>query len=273
MKIKPGAPLLVVALLISPAVFSQDQTEAAFESQLDTTPNANATAPAAPAAAPAQTASQGSAPKQTGLQPAGQVVWVSGAVKASYPEQTPRILARGSMIYEKDTIITESSGSGQISFTDNSMITLNGNSTLVIEQYYFNQQKPQQGGQSVMNLVKGSFRTVTGFVAKAAPANYQMKTPVATIGVRGTDFQGACSSNSGQCAFALLHGAGLTITNAAGTFNVTPEAPYASVASFTTKAIIGKTPSSTLGPRPTITPADAPAPGGPSSGNCGILIN
>ena len=258
MKLKLAALLLSLASLAAPA-YSQDVTEL--------NPDQAPAAPA-PAAAPAPGG------KQSNLQPAGQVVWVSGTVKATYPEQTPRVLARGAIIYEKDTIVTDDSGSGQISFTDNSMLTLNPKTTFVIEQYYFNQQKPQQGGQTVMNLVKGSFRTVTGFVAKSSPGNYQVKTPVATIGVRGTDYQGACPRNPGECAFALLHGLGLTLTNATGSYNVTPQSPYASVASYTDAAVISKNPSSILDKPGTITPANSPPPGtGGGSGNCGILIN
>jgi hypothetical protein len=254
MKIKSGALILSAAFLASPLAFSADQA---------------APAATAPAGGPAANASK------SDLQPAGQVVWVSGTVKATYPEQTARILVRGSIIYEKDTLVTDESGSGQISFTDNTMLTLNPKTTFVIEQYYFNQKKPQQGGQSVMTLVKGGFRTVTGFVAKASPANYQLKTPVATIGVRGTDFQGACPNNPGECAYALLHGIGLTLTNATGTYNLTPQAPYASIASYTTSAVISHNPASYMGTPPTISPANSPPAGssGGSGGNCGILIN
>ncbi|HSW70459.1 MAG TPA: FecR family protein, partial [Gammaproteobacteria bacterium] len=176
---------ILLCLFATSVALSQEgfQTEGGFEVQ---------PTPATAATPPSSANPSASSIKDSKLQPAGQIVWVSGAVKATYPEQTPRILARGSMVYEKDTIVTDSSGSGQLAFTDNSMVTLNPGSTFVIEQYYFNQEKPEQGGQSVMNLLKGGFRAVTGFVAKAAPANYQVKTPVATIGVRGTDFQGSC---------------------------------------------------------------------------------
>lgn len=252
MKIKTTALLLSAVFLASSAAFTQEE-ETGLTIQTSSNPAADQT--------------------KNNLQPAGQVVWVSGTVKATYPEQTARILARGAVIYEKDTIVTDK-GSGQISFSDNSMLTLNPETTLVIEQYYFNQQKPEQGGQSVMNLIKGGLRTVTGFVAKASPANYQMKTPVGTIGVRGTDYQAACQSNPGPCAFALLRGLGITISNQAGVFNVTPQTPFASVVSTTTSAVISKVPSEKLGATPTITPANAPPPTSNSGGgNCGIIIH
>lgn len=260
MKIKSSALLLSAVFLACTTVYSQEQ-------ELGAVPE--------PQTPPSAESMEGKVKAKGGnLQPAGQVVWISGTVKATYPEQTPRILVRGAMVYEKDTIFTDDSSSGQISLTDNSMLTLNPQSTLVIEQYYFNEKKPQQGGQSIMNLLKGGFRTVTGFVAKATPANYQMKTPVATIGVRGTDFHGACQGSPASCAFALLRGEGLLITNQAGVYHLTPESPYASIAGYTTHAVITKTPSSMLGTPPTISPANAPPPGSNSGGgNCGILIH
>lgn len=247
MKITSSALLLSLAFLASSPSFSQEEEITISEPPAGKTKN--------------------------NLEPAGQIVWVSGTVKATYPEQTPRILSRGAVIYEKDTIITDDKGSGQISFTDNSMLTLTPQSKLVVEQYYFNQQKPLQGGQTVLNLLKGGFRTITGFVAKGSPSNYQVKTPVATIGVRGTDFQGICSGNPSRCAIALLHGEGLTLVNDTGTYNLTPQSPYAEIAGYTTHAVISKSPSSMLGITPVITPANAPPPGKSGGGNCGILIN
>lgn len=254
MQLKSSALLLSLAVLASSTAFSQEDGLT-----IQTSPSDQTTG--------------GKQPKSN-LQPAGQVVWVSGTVRAAYPEQTPRILARGAVVYEKDTIITDNTGSGQISFTDNSMLTLNPQSTLVIEQYYFNQQKPQQGGQTVLNLVKGGFRTITGFVAKSSPANYQMKTPVATIGVRGTDYQASCQGSPASCAYALLHGQGIVLINGAGTYKLSPEQPFATIADYTTAAVISKDPSSTLGVAPTITPANTPPPSSNGGGgNCGILIN
>ncbi len=281
MKMKIVVLFFALGLLFSgPGALSQgnDESESDFGAQsTGKAPTPIQAGPERPptelGAAPIQPASTEQPPgSNRGLQPAGQMVWVSGVVKASYPDQTPRVLARGSMIYEKDKLTTEASGSGQIAFTDNSMLTLTPSSIFVIEQYYYNPQKPQQDGQAVMSLIKGGLRTVTGFVAKAAPTNYQVKTPVATIGVRGTDFQTTCPSSSGQCAFGLLHGAGVTLTNAAGIAELTPAMPYATIASYQSKAVLSRVPASLLGAEPIIQPAATAAPS-EGGGNCGILIN
>ena len=40
-----------------------------------------------------------------------------------------------------------------------------------------------------MSLVKGGFRTISGVIGSGADkSNYEVKTPIATIGIRGTDY-------------------------------------------------------------------------------------
>jgi len=211
---------------------------------------------------------------KTQIQPAGQIVWVSGNVKAAYPEQSPRVLARGSVLYEKDTLTTDTDSSGEIAFTDNSIVSLRPDTTFVIEQYHFDESKPSSG-QYVMNLIKGGFRTITGFVAKAQPENYQVKTPVATIGVRGTTYQTNCGG--GQCGVGLEHGAGVQVTNAGGSVVLNDSTPYATINNSNTKPTLSTIAPIILAHPPTVTPANAPPPAnanqGAGGGNCGILIN
>jgi hypothetical protein len=116
----------------------------------------------------------------------GQVVWVKGSVKAITEGKT-RTLERRTPIYDKDTIVTNQAGTGQIVFSDNSIVALTADSTLELKEYKFDKKTPQQS-KFVANLVKGGFRTVTGLIPKNNPDNYQINTPVATIGVRGTSY-------------------------------------------------------------------------------------
>jgi hypothetical protein len=209
------------------------------------------------------------------LQVAGQVVWVKGSLKAIYPEQAARVLARGALVYEKDTLITGPDSAGEISFTDNTIVSLRPDTTFIIEQYKFDQAKPTSG-RFIMDLIEGGFRTITGFVAKAQPQNYQVKTPVATIGVRGTTYQAICHR---ECAVGLEKGTGVTVSNSAGTVILTPEDPYAIISSETTIPVLSLEEPAILARPPDVTPPSAPPPIGvnitPGIGttNCGILVN
>lgn len=121
--------------------------------------------------------------------PVGRVVWVKGELKAVMQNQEERILQKTSVIYEKDTLITDAASQAQIVFTDNTLMTFREGSKFYINQYSYKPSSQQKSvGKYIMNLIEGGFRTITGVIAKSNPPDYQINTPVATIGVRGTDY-------------------------------------------------------------------------------------
>lgn len=119
--------------------------------------------------------------------PVGKVVWIKGTFKAIMPNQELRILQRGSIIYLHDTLLTEKDSEAQIIFTDNSLMSFRPDTRLYIGQYQYN-PRAKSRWKYVMQLIEGGFRTITGLIARQRPNDYQINTPVATIGVRGTDF-------------------------------------------------------------------------------------
>ena len=137
--------------------------------------------------------------------PVGRVVWVTGSLKALMPNQEERTLVKSSVIYLKDTLITDAKSQAQIVFTDNTLLTFTPQTRFVIDQYSYNPQaKSKSIGKYVMNLIEGGFRTITGLIAKKNPTDYQVNTPVATIGVRGTDY--AVYVKGGQLSMAQYGG-------------------------------------------------------------------
>lgn len=122
-------------------------------------------------------------------EPVGRVVWVKGTFTAIMPNKEKRELQKTSLIYLHDTLMTDANTQAQIVFTDNSLMTFRQSTNFYIDQYaYKPQSKPGSVGKYIMHLFEGGFRTITGLVAKANPTDYQINTPVATIGVRGTDY-------------------------------------------------------------------------------------
>ena len=119
----------------------------------------------------------------------GRVVWVKGSFTATGTDKPARDLKKLSIIYLKDTLKTENNSQAQIVFTDNTMMTFKPNSKLSIDQYAFSPPtKKKTISKYIVSLIEGGFRTITGLIAKSNPKNYQVNTPVATIGVRGTDY-------------------------------------------------------------------------------------
>ncbi len=174
-----------------------------------TTPAAPASPAATPAAAnPANAATPAATSKTATVAPAvaaddsiAQVIWVKGVVKATQGSQPPRLLARRSSIYQHDVLTTDNSGTGEVAFTDSSVLTLREDTELRVDEYEFKKDPSGGGaGKEVMSLVKGGFRTITGAIPKQNPDSYQVNTPVATIGVRGTDYAAYYSKQEGLMA-------------------------------------------------------------------------
>lgn len=121
--------------------------------------------------------------------PVGRVVWVTGQLKAVMPNKEERMLQKTSVIYLHDTLITDNKSTAEIVFTDNTLMTFRAGSTFRIDDYAYNpSSKTKSVGKYVTTLMEGGFRTITGAIAKHNPDDYKMNTPVATIGVRGTDY-------------------------------------------------------------------------------------
>jgi hypothetical protein len=123
----------------------------------------------------------------TGLQAAdstAMLVASRGEVTASTSD-IERVLTQGDPVYVADQVTTGEKSFAILQFIDGAKVTVRPNSKIIIEQYVFN------GGDqdaATLNLVEGGLRIITGAMAKSQPENYKVKTPVALMGVRGTEF-------------------------------------------------------------------------------------
>ena len=62
------------------------------------------------------------------------------------------------------------------------------NTAFTVNAFVFNGQ--QDGSErSFLSLFKGGFRAITGLVGQLNKQNYKVTTPVATLGIRGTDHE------------------------------------------------------------------------------------
>lgn len=119
---------------------------------------------------------------------AGRVSLVIGTAYAEGPSRDKRQkVTSGMPVYEKDRLITSSGGHVHIRFIDNGLISLRPDSLVEIAHYEYNASYPEQSTIK-FNLEEGIARSVSGNGAKAARHRFRMNTPIAAIGVRGTDF-------------------------------------------------------------------------------------
>ena len=118
----------------------------------------------------------------------GTVTHLSGPLFGRSETGATRTLAVKSAVEQGDTLISEKRTYGRVRFTDGGEVTLRPGTSFVVESYLYDKENPK-GDSAVFGLVKGSLRAVTGQVGKRGDQNaYRMKTPAATIGVRGTAF-------------------------------------------------------------------------------------
>jgi len=93
-----------------------------------------------------------------------------------------RSLRESDFIYASETISAAVNSHGELILNDNSKIIVGENSTISLDDFVIGETGFKSG---TLNIVKGAFRFITGNSAKGT---FTVKTPLSTIGVRGTIF-------------------------------------------------------------------------------------
>jgi hypothetical protein len=112
----------------------------------------------------------------------GSAVTVVSIVTASL-ENDQRKLAQGDGVRAQELISVDPDGRSEIELRDKTKLALGPGAKLLLDKFVYDPDI--SGGAIVMNLVRGSFRFVTGLAAKPA---YVIHVPTASITVRGTIF-------------------------------------------------------------------------------------
>ena len=111
-----------------------------------------------------------------------------------------RALVVDGPVYMGDVIRTGPKGLAQIRLRDDTKLVVGPSSYMRVDKFVFSGNKASAIN---LNAVRGAFRFITGVSVKKA---YEIKTPSATIGVRGTRFDFSIDRR-GRMAIALYEGA------------------------------------------------------------------
>lgn len=118
-------------------------------------------------------------------QTAGKVTDAWGAVRVvrarDGAKQSVRTFSR---IFEGDQIETGKDGRVKILMVDDSVLSLAPNSAMKITEMMFNAKKQERGG--FLSLLRGKIRAVVAKYSSAVKSKYQIATPTAVAGIRGT---------------------------------------------------------------------------------------
>lgn len=108
----------------------------------------------------------------------------AGQIKRG-PKASPA--TKGAGIEKMDTVSTNSQGRFRITFNDATTVNITENSRLVIDDFVYDGNNKSKGKLG-LKLALGTARYASGAVAKGNAKGVNIRTPTATIAVRGTDF-------------------------------------------------------------------------------------
>jgi hypothetical protein len=126
----------------------------------------------------------------------------------------PRALAAGSGVFSNERVRTGAASSAQLLFVDKTTVSIGPQAEITLDKFIYD---PNRGvGVVALDTVRGSFRFITG---SQNPNRYSIKTPVGTLGIRGTIVnllvQGdktIVGLSEGQATLRLLSGQVINLT-------------------------------------------------------------
>lgn len=138
---------------------------------------------------------------------AGKIVFVAGAADIA-----GKTAALGAAVNEGDLLTTGADGYIYVKTIDDGLFILRPATTARIAVYHVDEQNPAKNSFK-LELLSGIARSRSGHAVKLARQNFRFNTPVAAIGVRGTDFTVFTDQNTSRVA--VVSG-GITVSGFVG---------------------------------------------------------
>ncbi|MGB7543429.1 MAG: FecR domain-containing protein [Burkholderiales bacterium] len=117
---------------------------------------------------------------------AGKVELIEGDARVFDKAKKLRQVKVGDPVFEGDSIVTGQDGEVHLAMGDGGYIGVRPGTKMRIVNY---RAQGDADDKALFGLLEGSFRSITGWIARFGPKNYVIRTPTATIGVRGTDHE------------------------------------------------------------------------------------
>lgn len=139
----------------------------------------------------------------------------AGQVRVGASVSTAAAASTGQRIEAGSTVVTGPGARATLRFDDGQYVLLHENTQFRVAEYAYAKEAPAKD-KFVFELLRGALRMVTAAVKPRNPSAYLVRTPVATIGIRGTDFMLA---EVNPLYISVLHGTVLA-TNTGGTLTL-----------------------------------------------------
>lgn len=111
---------------------------------------------------------------------------VSGKVTITSESGAVTAATVGHKLMRGDSVVTQGDSELHAQTQDGGFVALRPHTAFKVEQY---DADPNSVGAMTLSLLKGTLRSITGWIGKKNPASYRIVTSTATIGIRGTDHE------------------------------------------------------------------------------------
>lgn len=147
----------------------------------------------------------------------GVVGSTNPSATATDASKAQRALKIGDDVFLNDTISTDGKGAVQVMFLDKSALTVNPGSAVTIDTFVYDPST--SAGKMTLQSAKGAMRFIGGALSKQEPVT--IKTPVATIGIRGGIADVSVNGATGKTNSVFIYGQEMSTENASGQRTVT----------------------------------------------------
>lgn len=117
----------------------------------------------------------------------GRVSLLIGQARVVQADGTVRALSQGAAISVGDRIETGGNGHVHVRFVDNGAVSVRPDSALEVHAYRFDRSRPQ-ANEVRLRVGSGVARSISGEATELDKSRFRLNTPIAAIGIRGTDF-------------------------------------------------------------------------------------
>lgn len=117
----------------------------------------------------------------------GQVSLLIGEARLVRRDGSSLLLRQGGQVAVGDRIETTANGHVHVRFVDNAVVSVRPESVLEVQSYRFDAANPQ-ANEVRLKVAQGVSRSISGAATDADKSRFRLNTPIAAIGVRGTDF-------------------------------------------------------------------------------------
>jgi len=205
-------------------------------------------------------------------QSAGVVQFAAGDVKVIAASGAERVARKGVPVSVGDTLVTAPGALTQLKMGDGAIVVVQPQSRLTVAEFHYDGK--EDGTEKVRyKLDQGGFRAVTGAIGHTHKQNYLIETPIAHMGVRGTDHESYYFPATGQLsgngakpgAYNKVNTGATYIRTGAGVVEINPNQVGYVASAGDVPVILPTVPNffnhsiAPLSARPTVNPAPAAA--------------